>query len=176
MEAVRGQKHPSEAKKGMKELIYQKKYLIKVSQQPQKPLSGSNQIWATTSDKKHTSQQPQLSPNPRARAKCLLKKPAKRDSFCSIINSAQNVKNNPQDLFNILFFVFSKVPAFLNVTDIAGLVKGASTGEGLGNAFLSHIKACDAMFHLCRKYKLLIIWQFFEPIGSEKSIYSNYFR
>jgi hypothetical protein len=44
MEAVRGQQHPSEAKKGMKELIYQKKYLIKVSQQPQKPLSGSNQI------------------------------------------------------------------------------------------------------------------------------------
>ena len=55
-------------------------------------------------------------------------------------------------LFLILFFsIFSKVPAYLNVTDIAGLVKGASTGEGLGNAFLSHIKACDAMFHLCRK-------------------------
>ena len=45
----------------------------------------------------------------------------------------------------------SKVPAFLNVTDIAGLVKGASEGQGLGNAFLSHIKACDAIFHLCRK-------------------------
>ena len=44
MEAVRGQKHPLEVKKGMKELIYQKKYLIKVSQQPQKPISGSNQI------------------------------------------------------------------------------------------------------------------------------------
>ncbi|XP_037085064.1 obg-like ATPase 1 [Pollicipes pollicipes] len=45
----------------------------------------------------------------------------------------------------------SKVPAFLNVTDIAGLVKGASEGQGLGNAFLSHIKACDALFHLCRE-------------------------
>ena len=55
MEAVRGQKHPSEAKKGMKELIYQKKYLIKVSQQPKESLSGSNQIWATTSDKKDSS-------------------------------------------------------------------------------------------------------------------------
>ena len=52
MKAVRGQKHPSEAKNGMKELIYWKKYLIKVSQQPQKPLIRSNQIWATTSDKK----------------------------------------------------------------------------------------------------------------------------
>ncbi|XP_018014001.1 obg-like ATPase 1 isoform X2 [Hyalella azteca] len=46
----------------------------------------------------------------------------------------------------------SKVPAFLNVTDIAGLVKGASEGQGLGNAFLSHIKACDALFHLMRAF------------------------
>ena len=52
MEAVGGQKHPSEAKNGMKELIYWKKYLIKVSQQPHKPLGGSNQILAMTSDKK----------------------------------------------------------------------------------------------------------------------------
>lgn len=33
----------------------------------------------------------------------------------------------------------SKVPATLSITDIAGLVRGASNGEGLGNAFLSHI-------------------------------------
>ncbi|XP_076041098.1 obg-like ATPase 1 isoform X2 [Oratosquilla oratoria] len=47
----------------------------------------------------------------------------------------------------------SKVPAFLNVTDIAGLVKGAAEGQGLGNAFLSHIKACDALFHLTRSFE-----------------------
>jgi len=47
----------------------------------------------------------------------------------------------------------SKVPAFLNVTDIAGLVKGAAEGQGLGNAFLSHIRACDALFHLCRTFE-----------------------
>ena len=44
MEAARGQKHPSEAKNGMKESIYWKKFLIKVAQQPQKTLDGSNQI------------------------------------------------------------------------------------------------------------------------------------
>ena len=55
MEAVRGQKHPSEAKIGMRELIYWKKLLIEVSQQPQKPLNGSNQIWAMTSGKKDTT-------------------------------------------------------------------------------------------------------------------------
>jgi hypothetical protein len=41
MEAVRGPKHPSEAKYSMKKLIYYRKYLIKVSQQPQKTLRGS---------------------------------------------------------------------------------------------------------------------------------------
>ncbi|XP_037824337.1 obg-like ATPase 1, partial [Lucilia sericata] len=46
----------------------------------------------------------------------------------------------------------SKVPAYLNVVDIAGLVKGAAEGQGLGNAFLSHINACDAIFHLCRAF------------------------
>ena len=49
MEAARGQKHPSDAKNGMKESIYWKKFLMKVAQQPQKPHNGSNQIWATTS-------------------------------------------------------------------------------------------------------------------------------
>merc|ERR1719502_1321458 len=46
----------------------------------------------------------------------------------------------------------SKVPAFLNVVDIAGLVKGAHEGLGLGNAFLSNIAACDAIFHVCRAF------------------------
>ncbi|KAG2459493.1 OLA1 ATPase, partial [Polypterus senegalus] len=47
----------------------------------------------------------------------------------------------------------SKIPAFLNVVDIAGLVKGAHSGQGLGNAFLSHISACDAIFHLTRAFE-----------------------
>jgi hypothetical protein len=55
MEATRGQKHPSEAENDMKESIYRKKFFIKVAKQPQKPLSGSNQIWATTLGKKDTA-------------------------------------------------------------------------------------------------------------------------
>jgi len=47
----------------------------------------------------------------------------------------------------------SKVPAFLHVTDIAGLVQGAPEGQGLGNAFLSHIWACDAIFHMIRAFE-----------------------
>eukprot|EP00051_Salpingoeca_urceolata_P000113 m.32852 g.32852 ORF g.32852 m.32852 type:complete len:396 (+) comp10174_c0_seq1:46-1233(+) len=46
----------------------------------------------------------------------------------------------------------SAVPAFLNVVDIAGLVKGAHEGQGLGNAFLANISACDAIFHVTRAF------------------------
>jgi GTP-binding protein YchF len=46
----------------------------------------------------------------------------------------------------------STVPAVLKVTDIAGLIKGASTGAGLGNAFLSHIAAVDGIYHLVRAF------------------------
>ncbi|KAK6356460.1 Obg-like ATPase [Orbilia javanica] len=44
----------------------------------------------------------------------------------------------------------SRVPAHLTIYDIAGLTKGASTGAGLGNAFLSHIRAVDAIFQVVR--------------------------
>lgn len=44
----------------------------------------------------------------------------------------------------------SEVPAHLTVYDIAGLTKGASAGEGLGNAFLSHIRAVDSIYQVVR--------------------------
>jgi obg-like ATPase 1 len=47
----------------------------------------------------------------------------------------------------------SEVHPFLTVVDIAGLVKGASKGEGLGNAFLSHIKAVDGIIHVMRAFE-----------------------
>ena len=46
----------------------------------------------------------------------------------------------------------SVIPAALTVTDIAGLVKGAAEGAGLGNAFLSHISAVDGILHVCRAF------------------------
>ena len=44
-------------------------------------------------------------------------------------------------------------PAVLEFVDIAGLVKGASKGEGLGNKFLSHIREVDAITHVVRCYE-----------------------
>lgn len=45
------------------------------------------------------------------------------------------------------------VPTTFEFTDIAGLVKGASKGEGLGNQFLSHIREVDAICHVVRCFK-----------------------
>ncbi len=45
------------------------------------------------------------------------------------------------------------VPAVVEFYDIAGLVKGASTGEGLGNKFLSHIREVAAIVHVCRLFE-----------------------
>ena len=45
------------------------------------------------------------------------------------------------------------VPATVEFVDIAGLVAGASKGEGLGNKFLSHIRECQAICHVVRAFK-----------------------
>ena len=45
------------------------------------------------------------------------------------------------------------VPTQIEIVDIAGLVKGASQGEGLGNQFLSHIRSTDAILHIVRCFE-----------------------
>lgn len=45
--------------------------------------------------------------------------------------------------------------AFLEIHDIAGLVRGAHAGQGLGNSFLSHIRAVDGIFHVLRNIIIL---------------------
>jgi GTP-binding protein YchF len=52
-----------------------------------------------------------------------------------------------------LFVTRSKVPAAIRFVDIAGLVRGASKGEGLGNQFLSHIREVDAVAHVVRCFE-----------------------
>jgi len=74
--------------------------------------------------------------------------------FCTIDPNESRVPV-PDDRYDFLCDFHkpaSKVPAFLNVVDIAGLVAGASEGAGLGNAFLSHISACDAIFQMLRAF------------------------
>ena len=81
--------------------------------------------------------------------------PAENYPFCTIDPSNARVPV-PDSRFDYLCDSFkpaSKMPAVLTITDIAGLVKGANEGKGLGNAFLSHIQAVDAIYHLVRAFK-----------------------
>jgi ribosome-binding ATPase len=66
----------------------------------------------------------------------------------------------PPNNFSLLYsrllrrFILQKVvPATLEFVDVAGLVKGASTGEGLGNQFLATIRQCDAIVHVVRCFE-----------------------
>ncbi len=81
--------------------------------------------------------------------------PAENYPFCTIDPSFAKVPV-PDERFDKLVEIYkpkSVIPAVLTIHDIAGLVRGASEGRGLGNAFLSHIAAVDAIFHICRAFK-----------------------
>jgi ribosome-binding ATPase YchF (GTP1/OBG family) len=61
----------------------------------------------------------------------------------------------PDERFDWLSSVYkpkTEIPAFLTCIDIAGLTAGASTGAGLGNAFLSHVRAVDGIFQVVRAF------------------------
>jgi obg-like ATPase 1 len=81
--------------------------------------------------------------------------PAENFPFCTIEPNNARV-NVPDERFTWLCKNYkpkSEMTAFLDIVDIAGLVRGAASGEGLGNAFLSHIAAVDGLFHVCRAFE-----------------------
>ncbi len=72
--------------------------------------------------------------------------------FCTIDPNI-GVVAVPDDRLNILSKISKSkktIPTTISFVDIAGLVKGASKGEGLGNKFLSHIREVDAIIHMIR--------------------------
>jgi len=56
------------------------------------------------------------------------------------------------DVLKNLYSAQKVIPATVNFVDIAGLVAGASQGEGLGNQFLSHIRSTNAIVHVVRAF------------------------
>lgn len=72
--------------------------------------------------------------------------------FCTIEPNIGMVNVPDERLKEIAAIVHSEkiTPATTQIVDIAGLVKGASKGEGLGNQFLTHIREVDAVIHLVR--------------------------
>ncbi|MGN0547391.1 MAG: redox-regulated ATPase YchF [Acutalibacteraceae bacterium] len=76
-------------------------------------------------------------------------------AFCTIEPNV-GVVSVPDERLDKLAEIYNPVkvtPAFIEFVDIAGLVRGASRGEGLGNKFLSHIREVDAIIHVVRCFE-----------------------
>ncbi len=76
-------------------------------------------------------------------------------AFCTIEPNV-GVVAVPDERLDKLAELYNPVkitPAFIEFVDIAGLVRGASKGEGLGNKFLSHIREVDAIIHVVRCFE-----------------------
>ncbi len=83
------------------------------------------------------------------------KAPAENYPFCTIepnlgVVTVPDVRLQP---LGRIAKVGTLIPATIEFVDIAGLVKGASHGEGLGNKFLSHIREVDALVHVVRCFE-----------------------
>ena len=78
--------------------------------------------------------------------------PSENYPFCTIEPNV-GIVAVPDERLNVLGELYHTkkiTPAIIEFVDIAGLVKGASKGEGLGNKFLSHIREVDAIVHVVR--------------------------
>jgi GTP-binding protein YchF len=77
---------------------------------------------------------------------------AKNFPFCTIDPNIATVEvpDDRLDMLSELNSSKSKINAIIEFVDIAGLIKGASKGEGLGNDFLTHIRNTDAIAHVVR--------------------------
>ena len=81
--------------------------------------------------------------------------PVENYPFCTIDPNVGIVEVPDKRLADIaaIFNPKAITPATVEFVDIAGLVRGASKGEGLGNQFLSHIRDVDAVLHVVRSFE-----------------------
>lgn len=99
-------------------------------------------------------------------------------AFCTIEPNV-GVVPVPDPRFDALCRVIepdSAVPATVDFVDIAGLVRGASKGEGRGNAFLSNIRECDAIAHVVRCFEddnVLHVDNRVHPAGDIETIHTE---
>ena len=75
--------------------------------------------------------------------------------FCTIEPNIGRVNVPDKRLTTLKDLINPKqtIPASVEIVDIAGLVKGASKGEGLGNQFLANIRETDALIHVLRCFE-----------------------
>lgn len=92
--------------------------------------------------------------------------------FCTIEPNVGVVAIEDERLDKLAKLYNSKsvVPAVVEFVDIAGLVEGASKGEGLGNKFLSHIRECDAIVHVVRCFDNDKIISVYDKVNPKRDI------
>jgi ribosome-binding ATPase len=99
-------------------------------------------------------------------------------AFCTIEPNV-GVVPVPDARFDALCNVIepdSRVPATVDFVDIAGLVRGASRGEGRGNAFLTNIRECDAIAHVVRCFEddnILHVDNRVDPVADIETIHTE---
>ena len=89
------------------------------------------------------------------------------------ISPNTGVVNVPDERLEFLADLFNprkKIPASFEFYDIAGLVRGASKGEGLGNQFLGHIRECDAIVEVVRCFDSTEIIHVEESVDPRRDI------
>ncbi len=92
--------------------------------------------------------------------------------FCTIEPNVGivSVPDKRLDVLEKMYDSDKKTPAVIEFVDIAGLVKGASKGEGLGNMFLSNIREVDAIIHVVRCFEDVNIIHVDGSIGPARDI------
>lgn len=103
--------------------------------------------------------------------------PAENYPFCTI-DPYMAITNVPDERLEKLVKIFGSkktIPATVQFVDIAGLVKGAASGQGLGNQFLSHIREVDLILHVLRCFEdpNIIRTEDLDPIGDYEIIVSE---
>ncbi|MDP3982264.1 MAG: redox-regulated ATPase YchF, partial [bacterium] len=98
--------------------------------------------------------------------------------FCTIDPNIGIVKVPDQRLEQLAqaFQSAKVVPTIIEFVDIAGLVRGASKGEGLGNKFLAHIREVDAVVHVVRCFKdseIIHVDESVDPIRDVETVHTE---
>lgn len=98
--------------------------------------------------------------------------PAENFPFCTIDKNVGVVEYRDQRIKDLatLFGSNEVFPATIQFVDIAGLVKGASKGEGLGNQFLAHIREVDLIMYLLRAFPDKNVTHVYDRIDPKKDL------
>jgi ribosome-binding ATPase len=104
--------------------------------------------------------------------------PAENFPFCTIDKNIGviEIKDERLDKLCEHFSAQKRVPSMMTFVDIAGLVKGASKGEGLGNQFLSHIREVDVIMYVLRAFpskEIVHVYDRVDPVDDFEIVQSE---